>query len=288
MNLELRHEPAREQAPLAEPDFARWRSEDGEVRATFHRVPEGFLVRFLDRADFSIALDAGVVTCRPAVGSSRAVRDLYLNQILPMIRGHLGELVLHASAVAIDGGAVAFVAPTGRGKSTLAAAFARAGMPFLSDDGLSVHQEESGYAARPNRPSFRLWQDSEAIVLGSEMPEEYEDDKSRVEASPALPFQPEPLPLRAMYFLGAGDSAEPSITELPALDIVAELMNHTFFLDAEDRSRMKRHLDVLTRLAEAVPGYALDFPRDYERLPDVIAAVSIHMSERRGGSIELA
>ena len=33
MNLELRHEPAREQAPLAEPDFARWRSEDGEVRA---------------------------------------------------------------------------------------------------------------------------------------------------------------------------------------------------------------------------------------------------------------
>ena len=51
---------------------------------------------------------------------------------------------------------------------------------------------------------------------------------------------------------------------------------------------MKRHLDVLTRLAEAVPGYALDFPRDYERLPDVIAAVSSHMSERRGGSIELA
>ena len=281
--FELTELPTAPQAPLAGQSLSRWLTLEGELTAEFYRRGDDFEIRFHDRADFTISLAEGRVFCVPVPGTSpQAVRDLYLNQVMPLIRGQQGEIVVHASAAAVAGEALGFAGATGRGKSTLAAAFASAGMPFLSDDGLSVHQEESGYAARPNRPSFRLWQDSEAIVLGSEMPEEYEDDKSRVEASPALPFQPEPLPLRAMYFLGAGDSAEPSITELPALDIVAELMNHTFFLDAEDRSRMKRHLDVLTRLAEAVPGYALDFPRDYERLPDVIAAVSSHMRERRG------
>ena len=34
MNLELRHEPAREQAPLAEPDFARWLASPGQVPKT--------------------------------------------------------------------------------------------------------------------------------------------------------------------------------------------------------------------------------------------------------------
>ena len=224
MTFELREEPAREQSPLPESDFARWRSLDGEVLATFHREPDGYLVRFLDRADFSIALEAGVVTCWPVPGSSRPVRDLYLNQVLPMLQGHGGELVIHASGVAIGGGAVAFVAATGRGKSTLAAAFARAGMPFLSDDGLRLSASGGRYFASPNRPSVRLWRDSEAVVvLGEAAPDETdEDDKSRVEAGERLPFQSEPLPLRAMYFLGPGDAAQPGIAELTAREALAQ------------------------------------------------------------------
>jgi hypothetical protein len=260
LNLDLREEPAREQVPLAAPDFARWRSEDGEVRATFHRVPEGYLVRFIDRADFAIALDDGPIACWPVPGkSSAATRDLYLNQIVPMIRGHRGELVLHASAVAIDGGAAAFVAPTGRGKSTLAAAFARAGMPFLSDDGLVLGAEDEGYLAHPNQPSFRLWPDSEAVVVRAEaVPEDGESEKSRVAANATLPFQDEPLPLRALYFLGPGESERVSIARLPVRHALAELINHSFFLDAGDRKRMRRHFEALARLAEAMPSYALD------------------------------
>jgi hypothetical protein len=218
LTFELVEQPASEQLPTAEPDFARWRSCEGEVTATFHRVPGGYLVRFIGRADFTIALDEGVVLCRPATGTpAGAARDLYLNQILPMIRAHQGELIIHASAVAIDGSVAGFVGPTGRGKSTLAAAFARAGNPFLSDDGLCLTAVDGRYLASPNRPSFRLWLDSRAAVVdGVALPAEQEDAKSRVEAGAQLPFQAEALPLGAIYFLGEGNSAEPTIAALSA------------------------------------------------------------------------
>jgi hypothetical protein len=284
---ELKLMPPREQPVLDDTPFALWRSPDGEVAATFHRRPEGYLVRFVDRADFSVELGVGQITCWPFPGKSPAgARDLYLNQIVPMIRGHQGELVLHASGVALGGAAAAFVAPTGRGKSTLAAAFARAGMPFLSDDGLVLTAEAGRYVASPNRPSFRLWSDSEAVVIRGEVaPEEDENEKSRVEAG-ELPFQEEPLPLRALYFLGLGETARISIARLPIRETLAELIDHSFFLDAEDKGRMKRHFEALARLAETVPAFALDYPRDYAGLPSLIAAVSRHMDELGGTSSE--
>ena len=50
-----------------------------------------------------------------------------------------GLLPLHASAVAVGDGCVAFCGARGAGKSTLAAALAQAGYPLLSDDLLIVH-----------------------------------------------------------------------------------------------------------------------------------------------------
>ncbi len=49
-----------------------------------------------------------------------------------------GETVLHASAVAIDGAAVAFVGQSGRGKSTIAALLCVAGAELVTDDVLTV------------------------------------------------------------------------------------------------------------------------------------------------------
>lgn len=285
MNFELRQEPAREQAPLPEPVFARWRSEeDGAVLATFHRAPQGYLVRFVDEADFLIAVETATVTCWPTPANTRGIRDLYLNQVMPMIAGHLGKQVIHASGVAIGDRAVAFVAATGRGKSTLAAAFARAGTPFLSDDGLYLTFDGDRVLASPNRPSFRLWLDSETeVVRGKTSPHEWEQmEKTRIEAGDDLPFQSEPLPLQALYFLGPGGAAEPVITDLSEREALAELINHSYVLDVEDRTRMKRHFEALTRLAEAVPSHRLDYPREFDRLPSVIAAVSGHILNSGG------
>lgn len=282
MSFTLTELPPRPQAPLEQPSFARWRSTAGDLVATMHRKGDGYVARFVERADFVISLADRTVVCAAVPDMTGAtVRDLYLNQVLPMIRGQQGELAIHASAVAVRGGAIGFVASSGSGKSTLAAAFARAGSPFLSDDGLFLTHAEGGYLAHPNRPSFRLWQDSEAAIGGTaNIPDENDDEKSQVGAGETLPFQSDPLPLRALYFLGSAESAGPAIAPLPRRAALAELINHSFLLDMADRKLLQRHFDMLADLAEAVPSFSLDYPRDYALLPEVVETVMSHDAMR--------
>ena len=270
--------PACAQTPLADAPFARWRTEDGEVAATFHHRAEGYAIRFNERADFAVSLGGAAVTCVPVPGvSEHSLRDLFLNQVVPLIRGMEGDLVIHASAVALDGGAVAFAGQTGRGKSTLAAAFASASMPFLADDGVTLVRDGERYLVTPNRPSLRLWHDSQCAV-GARLaePDEDEMEKSTVAAGERLPFQSEPLPLRAFYFLGRGESEEIRIAPLSPQRSLAELINHAFLLDVADRDLLRNHFDALADLASRAACFSLDYPRDYALLPDVIAAVKRH------------
>lgn len=280
MTFALRQQDPHEQKALAADAYARWRSPEGEVVATFHHVSAGYLVRFIDSADFQIAPDREEVTCVPVPGTSpQAIEDLFLNQVMPMVHAQAGGLVIHASAVAIAGGIVGFVGATGRGKSTLAAAFARSAVPFLSDDGIALVREGEHYTAMPNRPTFRLWQDSEAAVIAGETPpEESADEKSRVVADASLPFQAEPLPLRALYFLGEGASPEPVIQPMTGHAALAELINHAFLLDVGDKVRLRSHFEALADLSETVPAFALDYPRDYAWLDRVMAAIVEHSS----------
>jgi hypothetical protein len=283
LKFELRHDPARDQQPVAEPDFSRWRSPEGEVVATFHRRPEGYLLRFLGRADFIVDVEHRTVTCSAVpVIAAPAIEDLYLNQVAPVLAGHAGELVIHASANVFDGAAAGFAADTGRGKSTLAASLARSGFPCLSDDGLLLRRSDGRYLAFPNRASFRLWSDSAQVVSPGQHEGPEAETKTHISGSAALPFQDQPMPLRVLYVLGPGEAAAVRISRMTSTDALAALINHSFFLDAEDRARMARHFEAVAQLAETVPVFALDYPRDYDALPGVTRAIRQHVAEAGG------
>ncbi len=147
----------RSQAPLDVEPFHTWAFPDGTLWTAFHRVNGGYLLRFPDLADFLVSADGIEVSGIPVPGTSEATsQHLYLNQVLPLVLSKLGKLVFHASAVEVPGGAVAFAAESGRGKSTLAASFAVSGFRFLTDDGLVVEPTAEGHQILPSHPSIRL------------------------------------------------------------------------------------------------------------------------------------
>ena len=106
--------------------------------------------------DFVIdgALDA--VECRLDPGADPALAAVLLAGLVVAVLLNLaGECVLHASAVEIDGTALAFAGPSGAGKSTLAALLCSDGARLITDDVLRLGVEE-GVVCVGGGPQLRL------------------------------------------------------------------------------------------------------------------------------------
>ena len=274
-----------QQASVAVEPFHTWTFPDGTLWTAFYRTNDGYLLRFPDLADFQVSADALHVTGFPVPEVSDAtVQHLYLNQVLPLALSKQGKLVFHASAVEVAGGALAFAAESGRGKSTLAASFAVSGFRFLTDDGLVVEPIADGHRILPSHPSIRLWEDSEAALI-----------VPGVRTAPALPFTPksrflagdeirfcdQPRPLRRVYFLGNGKVATLEFQRLSAAEALVEWVKHSFLLDVEEKPRLASHFDQVAKLANQPIHYRLDYPRRFEDLAWVRAAIVEHA--RSGG-----
>lgn len=257
-----------------------WRSLDGDIATTFHRTAEGFLVRFCDLADYAIDISARTVVCSPVPDiDPELIESLFANQIEPLLRTWDGDLVLHASGVAIDDRAVGFLGLSRRGKSTLATALARAGHPCVTDDGLILLRTQSGFLAEPKCEPLRLLPDSEAALLGDRSGGPYRATKARISLPGGIGFQKEPIALAALYHLCEPCSSGLKIERLSqsaAMDIV---LKQSFMLDTGDKARMRAHFDRVAVLAETVPVFSLDYPRDYDQLPNVLDGIIAHQRE---------
>ena len=122
--------------------------------------------------------------------------------VLGVLLHQRGRLVLHASAVAINERAIAFLGASGWGKSTMAGALHTIGHCLVSDDVLAIQVSENRPLVFPSFPQLKLWPDA-ADVLGSNpasLPRLRSDlDKRACRADRG--FSPEPLQLGQIYVL---------------------------------------------------------------------------------------
>ncbi len=272
---------ARSQVPPAVEAFYDWVLPDGRHWAKFYRHRSGFLLRFPALADFEITADGQHVTSAPVPGVSEAtVEHLYFNQVLPLALSQLGNLVFHGSAVEVIDGAIAFLAESGRGKSTLAAAFAVNGKRFLTDDKLVLECNGRRYDVRPSAPSLRLWDDSEDWLLGGsgeKAPPVAYTDKARLLAGHIIPHCDQPKKLLAAYFLGDGNAEQITILRLTEAEALIAWTKHSFLLDVEDKALIGKHFDRTAELANSLACYRLDFPRRYSLLEKVLSSIIEHV-----------
>lgn len=128
---------------------------DGTCRFTIESV-----------ATYRIAHDGRTIRVQPSLSADApAVRTFLFGTVFAIVCQRRTVLPLHACCVKLPSPmgdvAIAFTAPSGTGKSTLASAFIRRGYPILADDVtvLSLDQE-LGAVALPTFPRIKLWQDA--------------------------------------------------------------------------------------------------------------------------------
>lgn len=270
---------ARPQRGMRSAHFHQWLLPEGDVSARFYRIAGGYLVRFPSLADFEVSADAGKVDCYPARGVGQdQCRQLYAGQVLPLLISKRGKLVFHASAVEVASGAVAFVGRSGAGKSTLAALFAVAGYRFLTDDSLIADAGRHGYTVLAGQPSLRLWDDSREALIGAGSGDfvAHRSGKMRLPTTPGMAFCPRARRLRSAYFIGEGSARAVVIRPLAASEAFVRWLRHSFLLDPHESSGLAAQFEGVAQLANGVPGYVLDYPRDFAQAAAIRDAVISH------------
>lgn len=273
--------------------FHTWKDDRGRDIMAVARLGSAYLLDFAELARFLIDFDERRITARPAAGCpDSTLAHLLTDQVLPRAVCHQGRLVLHASAVGLpDGTAVAFAGVSGRGKSTLASAFYRAGYRLLSDDCLLLEQRNGEVFAVPPYASIRLWADSaDALFPGGRQPgiraSKMAHYTNKQVFSPDDPPAPEPSRLATLFLI---DQPGPLRVE-PAggMTAIMALVEAQFALDVVDEAAVRRSFDAVQRVAGRAQVLRLAFPRDYGLLTDVIGAVTDVVGGYRAGGANQA
>jgi hypothetical protein len=147
-------------------DVIAERCDDRYPYYTFCRVPGGLIARFYGIAEFWISSALDRVVCRRNPDVDPEYQSALLAGSVPaFLHAARGRTVLHASAVAIDDGALAFVGPSNQGKSTLAALLCSEGALLVTDDVLVVDLGTAGVSrARRFGTELRVRNDARSIV----------------------------------------------------------------------------------------------------------------------------
>lgn len=248
----------------------------GENLCLLHREPQGEILRFSEAGSFRIRQD------RFDAFIPGARLDLAELRLLGPVLSYWFELrglpTLHASAVAVNGRAVAFLSHHGGGKSGLAAAMVQAGFPLLTDDLLVLEEMEDRWEARPAYPEMRMWPDEAAHFAGppEDLPlVQVDSEKRRVAIGDGGfgSFLDASVPLACIYLASRRLEGDGGIEIQPVLrsEALIELVRHSFSPRLVEAAGLQpARLDRLARLVRAVPVRRLVYPSGFDRLPEVV------------------
>lgn len=186
--------------------------------------------------------------------SDRDIRVYLLGSVLGTILHQRGLFALHASSVEMDGLAWLFSAPSGFGKSTIAAELCKQpGVKIVADDVTVVRRHEASFVVSPGIPRFKLWKQSlEHLAIDAtrlnrvfSLDEKYEWSGGAVVSSASIP-------LGGIFLLGYDNSiALAAIDRASGLAGLAAVLDSLYNHDFMERVLQKdKVLEIASKLVD--------------------------------------
>ncbi|NEQ83198.1 MAG: hypothetical protein F6K26_24195 [Moorea sp. SIO2I5] len=236
--------------------------------------PEEAVIYLKDTGLFLVQGGNRITIIPAAEASLSRIQTALVGTVIAILLYQRGLLVLHASVVNINGGAVVFLGNSGEGKSSIAAALHTQGYRIITDDVAPVTLDQGIAKVAPSFPQIKLSREV-AKVLG------YDQDKLAL----LLPKLNKPgyrlnqdftealLPIRCIYVLVSGSQL--SIKRLKLQEAVMELSHHSRLNSLFD-SEKASHLLQCAQLANKCSVYRLQRPRNLALLPELARLVAEH------------
>ncbi len=224
------------------------------------------VLRWEGKCDFYVDPLRGKVTIlpRPETPMSWVTTTLY-GMVLAFVLHVLGRPSFHGSAVAIPGGAVAFLAESGTGKSTLAARLAHSGLPLITDDVVALRPFNGGFAVQPAFPWISLSEESVKGVFGAAVVPAgtfVNGDKLRMPLNGSWgTFCSEATPLRALFVLNRrAPTTSVDRERVSPAEAVRLLTENTLCLPFLRGDALQRHMSAAASIVAQIPVWRLQFP----------------------------
>ena len=254
---------------------------DGNDRA-FHMYgySSHYVLSWEFLSDFLISRDGTRIECHPWADVPWSdIRQFLLGRVLPFALNLRGVVTLHGGAVLLPKGAVAFVANSGTGKSTLISTLNSYGFPIVSDGVIAVNDIEGEFHMFAGPPYVRLTQESlDHLMPHLPTSREVEPDYDKFKVSFLRDSQAvgtSPIPLQAVFLLDRSNEPDSPIhiSTLPPMNALPTMFGRTTNIALLERSYLKQQFSFLSRLVGQVPVRRLEYPSWLDSIPDVCAAI---------------
>lgn len=230
----------------------------------------------------------------PESGSVEDAASYLSGPVMGFTLQRRGWICLHASVVAVNGAAVAFLGPQGSGKSTTAAAFARLGYPVLSDDLAVFDPRQEGYLVQSGYPLVCLCPDAAGALFGA--PEALPlitptwEKRGLDLTLESFRFQDSALPLAAIYRLADQSSISNSVSiqDASVREGLLELVGNTYTNYLLEPSQAAAQMQWLSRLASRIALRRVAVPADHSRLGEFCGALLEDLRALRPAAHRLA
>ena len=212
-------------------------------------------------------------------GTLERLQPYLLGQVVAVALVKQGIEPLHATVVVVDGEAVAFLGNTGYGKSTLGAAFIKAGFTILTDDLLVIAKSGQHFIAQPGPARIKLFPEPAEALLPGPISGVTMNSSTPKLILPLDELQawPNAAPIKTLYLLGAPDSAPPGgeveIRQPSRRAACIGLVENTLCTFIQGLARQAQQFNAATELAAGLDIKSLTYARDLARISHVVDAV---------------
>ena len=227
-----------------------------------------YRVTYVDGHRYYLSLNGEQVwACPPSAAHPADTLAYLLGPVFGLLLRLRGEVVLHASAVAVGSSAMVVLGPSGAGKSTLAASLVSLGHRLVTDDLLPLIGADGGRVyGQPGYGRIRLWADSACSLVpdNTDLPRVSPAwDKKYIDASAmGSGLVEQPVPISVIYLLRKREVGLDSvlIESISPREAVVQLLANTFAAPLVPLDMRGNELLMLGRVAGTLPIRAITMP----------------------------